>query len=95
MTMTMSGVVPGGLYHRSRDRVGSWLAWAQVIMGAVGACMMSGGLGLYLSSGDDRYFPLVVVGSLVAFLGMILFVVIVLIDALSLASAPRKIGATA
>ena len=79
-----------GLYHRSRDRVGSWFNWAQVIMGAVGACMMSGGLGLYLSSGDDRYFPLVVVGSLVASLAMILFVVIVLIDALAVTTASRR-----
>lgn len=84
-----------GLYHRSRDRRGGWLNWSQVIAGVLGAYTMAGGLGLYLNSGHDRYFPLVVVGSLAALLGMILFVVIVLIEALSHASAARKIGATA
>jgi hypothetical protein len=83
-----------GLYHRSKDRTGGWLTWSQVIAGAVGAYMMAGGLGLYLSSGDDRYFLLIVVGSLATLLGMILLVVILLIDALSLASASRKFGVT-
>jgi hypothetical protein len=81
-----------GLYHRSSDRDGGWLGWAQVIAGVIGAYMMAGGLGLYLNSGDDRYFPLVVVGSLVTFLGMILFVALVLIEALSLASSARGKG---
>lgn len=82
-----------GLYHRGSGRVGGWLGWAQVIAGTSGAYMMSVGLGLYLNSGDDSYFPLVVVGSLVAFLGMILFLVIVLIDALSVPSAAPRIAA--
>jgi hypothetical protein len=83
-----------GLYHRSSDRTNGWLTWSQVIAGTVGAYMMAGGLGLYLNSGDDRYIPLVVAGSLAALLGMILFVVILLIDALSFAPASRKIGVT-
>jgi hypothetical protein len=83
-----------GLYHRSKDRTGGWLTWSQVVAGVVGAFLMAGGLGLYLGSGDDRYFPLIVVGSLATLLGMILFVAIVLIDALSPASTSRRIGVT-
>lgn len=82
-----------GLYHRSAGRTGGWLGWSQVIAGAVGALLMAGGLGLYLSSGDDRHVPVVVVGSLVALLGMILFAIIVLVDALSLGSSSRSAGA--
>lgn len=81
-----------GLYHRSSNRDGGWLGWAQVIAGVVGAYMMAGGLGLYLNSGDESYVPVVVVGSLVAFLGMILFVALVLIEALSLTSPARGNG---
>jgi hypothetical protein len=80
-----------GLYHRSAGRTGGWLGWMQIIAGAAGALLMAGGLGLYLGSGDDRYVPLVVVGSLVALLGMILFVLIVLLDALSLTAPSRSI----
>jgi hypothetical protein len=76
-----------GLYHRSVGRKGGWLGWSQVGAGAVGALLMAGGLGLYLGTGDHAYVPLVVVGSLVTVLGMVLFLVIVLIDALSPNSA--------
>lgn len=75
-----------GLYHRSSGREGGWLGWSQVIAGALGALLMAGGLGLYLNSGDDRYVPVVVVGSLFTLLGMILFVVIVLTQALTVRS---------
>jgi hypothetical protein len=71
-----------GLYHRSIGRTGGWLGWIQVLTGAAGAVNMGGGLALYLSSGHDRYFQLVLVGSLLAFLGMVLFVVILLADLL-------------
>jgi hypothetical protein len=83
-----------GLYHRSRGRVGGWLTWSQVLAGVAGAYMMAGGLGLYLNSGDDSYVPLVVIGSLLALLGMILFVVIVLVDALAVTSASARVGAS-
>jgi hypothetical protein len=73
-----------GLYHRGTDGIGGWLGWTQVISGALGAVMMSGGLAVYLGSGDDSVVPLVMVGSLLAFLGMVLFVAIVLADALGL-----------
>ncbi|RYI13820.1 MAG: hypothetical protein EON48_12275, partial [Acetobacteraceae bacterium] len=66
-----------GLYHRSSGRTGGWLGWTQVIAGASGAMLMAGGLALYLASGDHGYFPLIVSGSLLAVLGMVLFVAIV------------------
>ncbi len=71
-----------GLYHRSIGRVGGWLGWTQVLTGALGAALMASGLALYLSEGDHRFMPLVVVGSLLAFLGMALFVAVVLVDLL-------------
>ncbi len=71
-----------GLYHRSIGRTGGWLGWVQVIAGALGALMMSGGLALYLPTDDHRFMPVVVAGSLIAFLGMALFVVILLVDLL-------------
>ncbi|WP_309664550.1 hypothetical protein [Tabrizicola sp.] len=69
-----------GLYHRGTGRTQGTLGWTQVLAGAVGAAVMSGGLGLYLASGNEAIVPLVVVGSLAAFAGMALFVVIVLVD---------------
>jgi hypothetical protein len=90
VTMTLYG-----LYHRSAGRTGGVLGWSQVVAGAAGAVLMAGGLALYLSSGDDRFMPLVVVGSLIAFLGMILFVAIILIDALGLRLATPTKGAAA
>jgi hypothetical protein len=82
-----------GLYHRAKDRIGGWLDWMQVTAGGAGAFLMAGGLGLYLESGDDRYFPLIVVGSLLALLGMILFVVIVVTEALAVRPESAR-GAT-
>jgi hypothetical protein len=71
-----------GLYHRSAGRTGGWLGWSQVIAGALGAILMAGGLGLYLNSGHERFMPIIIVGSLSSLLGMILFLIIVLIEAL-------------
>lgn len=79
-----------GLYHRSAGRTGGWLGWSQVVAGTLGAVLMAGGLGLYLNSGEERFVPLVIAGSLSAMLGMVLFVVIVLLDALSLTPASRR-----
>jgi hypothetical protein len=71
-----------GLYHRSIGRVGGWIGWVQVLSGALGSAAMGGGLALYLGTGDDGFFPFVVLGSLLAILGMMLFLVIVLADLL-------------
>lgn len=69
-----------GLYHRGTGRTRGALGWTQVCAGAIGALMMSGGLALYLSTGDEALSPLVVLGSLGVLAGMVLFVVIVLAD---------------
>jgi hypothetical protein len=69
-----------GLYHRSIGRVGGWLGWTQVLAGAIGAALMSAGLGLYLQTGDHAIVPVVVVGSLMAFFGMGLFVALLVTD---------------
>jgi hypothetical protein len=71
-----------GLYHRSTGRTKGWLAWLQVVAAALGAVGTGGGLGVYLYTGDHAWFPLVIAGSLAAFLGMILFMVILLSDLL-------------
>lgn len=77
-----------GLYHRSVGRTTGWLGWTQVLTGAFGAALMGGGLALYLHSGDHGWFPLVIAGSALAFLGMALFVGIVLADLLGFSRAP-------
>ena len=69
-----------GLYHSGTGRTKGALGWTQVLASAVGAIMMSGGLAVYLSSGNDAIMPAIVVGSLAAFAGMVLFVIIVLVD---------------
>lgn len=76
-----------GLYYRTSGRTGGWLGWTQVIAGASGAMLMAVGLGLYLASGDHGYFPLIVTGSLLAVLGMVLFLVIVALDVLTVESS--------
>ena len=77
-----------GLYHRSFGRTAGWLGWTQVLTGALGAATIGGGLALYLHSGDHAYFPLVIAGSLLAFLGMVLFLGIVLADLMGFSRTP-------
>ena len=77
-----------GLYHRSVGRATGWIGWTQVLTSATGAGAMSGGLALYLQSGDHSFFPLVIAGSVLTFLGMMLFVCIVLADLLGFSRAP-------
>lgn len=81
-----------GLYHRAIGRSGGWLGWTQVLAGAFGAAIMSGGLAVYLQTGNHDLTPIVVAGSLLAFLGMALFVAIVLIDLLGRSPASRTSG---
>jgi hypothetical protein len=69
-----------GLYHRSAGRTTGWLGWTQALTGAAGAATIGVGLALYLHFGDHAFFPLVIVGSLLAVLGMVLFLGIVLAD---------------
>jgi hypothetical protein len=51
---------------------------------------MSGGLAIYLQTGDHDLTGLVIAGSLLAFLGMVLFVGIVVADLLGLGPASRS-----
>lgn len=76
-----------GLYHRGAGRSGGFAGWTQVGSGALGAGLMAGGLGDYLSSGSDRAMPLVVAGSLLALAGMALFLGLVLADTIR-----RRVG---
>lgn len=72
-----------GLYHRASGRSGGVAGWLQAITGALGAAFMAGGLGIYLANGHDESFvPLVITGSLLAVLGMILFLGLVIADLL-------------
>lgn len=82
-----------GLYHRGIGRSGGPAGWAQVGLGAAGAAAMSGGLGAYLGFADTDFMPMVVAGSLMAFLSMILFVALVLRDMLG--RAPTAFAGTA
>jgi hypothetical protein len=76
-----------GLYHRSIGRAGGWLGWVQVLAGASGALVMSGGLAHYLHTGDDRLASLIIAGSLLVPVAMVLFLAIVLIDMLGLGAS--------
>lgn len=78
-----------GLYHRSFGRTKGWLGWTQVLTGAVGAATIGVGLALYLHSEDHVFFPLVIGGSLLAFLGMALFLGIVVADLMGFIRAPE------
>ena len=83
-----------GLYHRGAGRTGGLVGWLQVGSGALGAGLMAGGLGLYLGSGDERFVPLVITGSLLAVLGMVLFAGLVLADLRRRAPVAFEAGAT-
>ena len=54
--------------------------WPQVLAAAVGAALTSGRLALYLGNPDEVFMPVVVAGSIAAFMGRGLFLVIVVID---------------
>jgi hypothetical protein len=69
-----------GLYHRSIGRMGGVAGWLQVGSGALGAVLMTLGLAVYLSTGSDNAFPMVVAGSLLVALSMLLFLGIVITD---------------
>jgi hypothetical protein len=72
-----------GLYHRGIGRVSGLAGWLQVGSGALGAALMAVGLGLYLSAGhDERFVPVVIVGSLLALFAMLMFLGLVVTDML-------------
>lgn len=69
-----------GLYHRGAGRMTGVAGWTQVGSGALGAALMAGGLGLYLQDHDDRFVPLVILGSLLVVAAMLMFLGLVLHD---------------
>jgi hypothetical protein len=71
-----------GLYHRGAGRTGGFAGWLQVGSGAVGAILMSVGLGVYLATGSDHLAPLVIAGSLLVVASMLMFLGLVLVDLL-------------
>lgn len=72
-----------GLYHRGIGRSGGLAGWVQAGSGALGALLMAGGLGVYLSTGHDpRFVPFVMAGSLLAVMSMVMFLGLVVADML-------------
>jgi hypothetical protein len=69
-----------GLYHRGVGRVSGWAGWVQAGSGALGAAIMSAGLGDYLITGSDRFFLLVITGPILAVVAMAIFLILVLAD---------------
>ncbi len=69
-----------GLWHRTGDRVAGALAWTQSVLGALGAVLMAGGLGIELQTGNSAVLPVIIAGSLCAFAGMFLFFVLVVTE---------------
>jgi len=70
-----------GLYHRAAPRPDSRLAWIQAGSSAAGFALMSGGLALYLATQDEALVGVTIAGSLLAILGMLLFLAVVVRDA--------------
>ncbi len=71
-----------GLYHRGIGRTGGFAGWVQVGCGALGAGLMSVGLGVYLATGTESLVALVIAGSLLAVLAMLMFLGLVVVDML-------------
>lgn len=69
-----------GLYHRGVVRQNMIPVRIQAGAGAVGACLMAGGLAAYLGFGNEAGFMAVVVGSVLSFLSMLMFLALVIAD---------------
>jgi hypothetical protein len=69
-----------GLYHGQVPRRSNRLAWIQVICGCAGFVLMTSGLALLLSGLADWAFAVVAGGSLLAFVSMVLFLAILVLD---------------
>lgn len=78
-----------GLYHRSAGRESGLVGWLQVGSGTAGALVMTAGLAGYLAIGDQVFVPVIMAGSLLAVIGMLLFVGLVLGDARKTARSTR------
>jgi hypothetical protein len=69
-----------GLYHRGVARARNRLAWLQVGCGAAAVPVLTTGLAAYLQTGSTALAPLIIVGSLLAVAGMLLFLAVLLAD---------------
>lgn len=76
-----------GLYHRGAGRPAKRLGWAQVGCGAAGFPLMAGGLGFVLATGNHAAADVIVAGALMSFLGMVLFLAVVVTGMVSDAAA--------
>ncbi len=68
-----------GLYHRGVTRPSNRLAWTQVGCAALGMPLLTGGLAAYLGAGAHTA-GFIIAGSLLSFLGMALFLAVVVTD---------------
>lgn len=75
-----------GLYHRGIGRSGGLAGWLQVGCGALGAWMMSLGLGVYLATGTNSLAPLFIAGPFLAVFAMLMFLGLVVTDMLRVRS---------
>lgn len=82
-----------GLYHRGAGRRATALDWAQAGCGGVGYPLFAGGLAVYLATGREAVLPATIAGSLLCLAGIVLFLAVVLRDALPRAAA-RAAAAT-
>jgi hypothetical protein len=71
-----------GLYHRGAPQDARALRWLQVGLGGAGFPVFTVGLAVYLHTGNDSLFAFVLTGTLACFAAMILFVAILVRDAL-------------
>lgn len=66
-----------GLYYRIHERALGCLATLQVGASVAGYVSMMAGLATLISTGRNSVMPLVIIGSLLVWLGMLMFIVIV------------------
>jgi hypothetical protein len=66
-----------GLYYRTHEQAIGRLALAQVAASTLGYMSMTAGLAAILIIGRETFLPLTIIGSLLVWLGMLLFLTIV------------------
>ncbi|HEY5816928.1 MAG TPA: hypothetical protein VIU14_00815 [Mesorhizobium sp.] len=82
-----------GLYYRSAPATYLPLAWFQVGTAALGFPAMAGGLGVYLATGSHDYRLFIIVGSLLTIGAMMIFLVVLVLHAVSMAGISNRIPA--
>ena len=64
-----------GLYYKTHEQALGRFAMLQVAASVAGYVFMMAGLATLISTGREAFMPLVVVGSLLVWLGMLMFIV--------------------